>query len=188
MSTASQQASIPEQKDWAARAVSQHGVEIVAEFQDDAIAGSEVERRPGLSALLAYCEQRATAEEPLAAVVVWDGDRLSRADSIRTAVVLDRLITAGVSKLLTAEGWIDLDSDVDRLMFNLKQDLSRSAYSKSLSKNVTRSALRRAREGRWVCARPPYAYVVGPDGHLAVADPAMAEAVHWIFVTYATTA
>jgi DNA invertase Pin-like site-specific DNA recombinase len=109
----------------------------------------------GLAALLAYCEARAESDPP-AAVVVWDGDRLSRADSIRTAVVLDRLITAGVSKLLTADGWIDLESDIDRLMFNLKQVLSRAAYSKNLSKNVTRSALRRAQEGRWVCARPPY--------------------------------
>jgi DNA invertase Pin-like site-specific DNA recombinase len=188
MSTAQQEASIPEQRDWAGRAAGAEGVALLAEFQDDGIAGSEISLRSGLAELLAFCESRAAEERPVAAVVVWDGDRLSRADSIKTAVVLDRLITAGVSRLLTQEGWIDFDSDMDRLLYNIRQDLSRAAFSKGLSKNVTRSAVRRAREGRWVCGKPPYGYAVGPDGHLILGDPRKAEAVRYVFRRYAGSA
>jgi DNA invertase Pin-like site-specific DNA recombinase len=187
MSTTQQDASIPEQREWAGRAAPQNGADIVAEFQDDGIAGSEIGRRGGLMDLLAYCEARAESD-PIGAVLCWDADRLSRADSIRTAAVLDRLMTAGVTRLLTQEGWVDFESDLDRLLFNIKQDMSRSAFSKSLSKNVTRSGIRRAREGRWVCGRPPYGYAVGPDGHLTPGDPVKAEAVRWIFRTYTGTA
>jgi site-specific DNA recombinase len=184
MSTAQQADSIPEQRAWAPKAATANGAEIVREFQDDGIAG-DVGDRPGLMALLSYCEGH---PGDIGAVIVWDGDRLSRADSIKTAVVLDRLISAGVTRLLTQEGWTDFDSDLDRLLYNIRQDMGRLAYSKSLSKNVARSGLRRAREGRWVCGKPPYGYVVGPDGHLSIGDPQKAEAVRWLFRHYAGTA
>jgi DNA invertase Pin-like site-specific DNA recombinase len=144
MSTASQADSIPEQRAWAAQVAEAHGVTIQAEFQDDAIAG-DVRDRVGLAALLGYVESR---PGEVGAVVVWDGDRLSRADSIKTAVFLDRLITAGTSRLLTQGGWIDFESDMDRLLYNIKQDMGRLAFSKSIGQNVARSGLRRAREGR----------------------------------------
>jgi DNA invertase Pin-like site-specific DNA recombinase len=136
--------------------------------------------------LLAYCEARADSA-PIGAMVVWDADRLSRADSIKTAAVLDRLISAGVSRLLTQDGWTDFNSDLDRLLFNFRQDMSRAAFSKTLSKHITRSGIRQAKDGRWVCGRPPYGYDVGPDGHLAVGDLQKAEAVRWMFRTYAGT-
>jgi DNA invertase Pin-like site-specific DNA recombinase len=77
MSTTSQEASVPEQRAWAERAARANGVELVKEFQDDGIPGSEIGRRSGLMDLLAYCEARADTA-PVAAVVVWDADRLSR--------------------------------------------------------------------------------------------------------------
>jgi site-specific DNA recombinase len=183
MSTAKQEDSIPEQKEWARRAAKTHGVEILAEFQDDGISGSDIERRTGLSQLLAWC-----ACHDAEAILVWDADRLSRADSIKTAAVLNTLMQAGVTRLLTHEGWIDLEDDVDRLLFHIKQDMSRAAYAKSLSRNITRSAIERAKQGLWVAGRPPYAYRIGEDGHLALGDPAMVETVRWIFRHYASTA
>jgi site-specific DNA recombinase len=183
MSTAKQEASIPEQKDWARRASRTHGVEVLAEFQDDGICGDDIRRRTGLAQLLAWC-----AAHEAEAIVCWDGDRLSRADSIKTAAVLDTLMQAGVTRMLTHEGWIDLEDDVDRLLFHIKQDMSRAAYSKSLSRNVTRSAIERAQRGLWVAGRPPYGYRIGDDGHLAFGDPAFVETVRWIFRQFASTA
>jgi DNA invertase Pin-like site-specific DNA recombinase len=183
MSSAKQQASIPEQKDWAQRAAKTHAVELLAHFQDDGICGDDIERRTGLSRLLAWC-----ATHDAEAVVVWDADRLSRADSIKTAAVLNTLMHAGVTRFLTHEGWIDLEDDVDRLLFHIRQDMSRAAYSKSMSRNITRSALDRARQGKWVSGRPPYAFRIGEDGHLALGDPAMVETVRWVFRQFATTA
>jgi site-specific DNA recombinase len=183
MSRLKQEASIPEQKEWVQRAAKTHTVELLAHFQDHGISGDEIERRVGLTQLLAWC-----ATHEVEAVVVWDADRLSRADSIKTAAVLNTLMQSGVTRFLTHEGWIDLEDDVDRLLFHIRQDMSRAAYSKSNSRNVTRSALERARQGKWVAGRPPYAYRIGEDGHLALGDPQMVETVRWIFHQFATTA
>src|SRR4051812_47186920 len=107
MSSDHQESSIPEQKEWSARAVRTQGLQLLAEFQDEGIPGSEMgDRRPGLMSLLAYVEAH-----DVQAVVCWDADRFSRADSISTAVILDQLRRAGCSRLLTHEGWIDLEDD-----------------------------------------------------------------------------
>jgi site-specific DNA recombinase len=182
MSTDQQEASIPQQREWAVRAAKREGLELAAEFEDEGVPGGEIARRPGLAQLLAWC-----AGHGAGAVVVWDADRLSRADSIQTAAVLNTLIQSGATRLLTHEGWIDLEDDVDRLLFHIRQDMSRAAYSKSLSRNVTRSAVARARQGLWVAGRPPYAYRIGEDGHLALGDPGMVETVRWIFRHFAGT-
>jgi DNA invertase Pin-like site-specific DNA recombinase len=149
MSDDRQETSIPQQLDWARRACQREGVEILKEFTDPAVPGDEIARRPGLQALVAFCEERFRQEAPVLALVTWDGDRFSRADSIRTAAVLCRLLDAGTTRMLTSEGWTDFEDDTDRLLHNVKQDLGRSAYVKSLAKNVTRSAIDRAREGLW---------------------------------------
>jgi DNA invertase Pin-like site-specific DNA recombinase len=186
MSTTGQEASIPEQKEWAKKACRKEGLEVVRHFEDPGIPGSEIEHRPGLMAMLNFCE-RPFEGRRIDALVVWDADRLSRATSIRTAVVIDRLMGAGISRLLTQEGWIDFENDADRLIFNLKQDTGRSAYSKSLSKSVTRSAIRRAKEGQWVGGPTPYGYLSGADHHL-IFDEVKADIVRWIFRQFATTA
>jgi hypothetical protein len=64
MSTTKQQASIPEQRDWARRAAQTQDVELAAEFQDDSIAGSEIERQPGLAQMLAWCATRLPQNHP----------------------------------------------------------------------------------------------------------------------------
>jgi site-specific DNA recombinase len=187
MSTGQQEASIPEQSDWAQKAAKANAVEIVHQFQDAAIAGGEIEQRAGLMDMLAYCENP-PGGRPIEALVVWDPDRLSRANSIRTAAVIDRLMTAGVCRLLAQEGWLDFENDIDRLLFNIKQDMGREAYSKSLSRNVARSGLSRAKEGRWVAGKPPYAYIVGPEGKLIFGSKAEVQALRWMFHQYITTA
>ncbi len=176
MSTDKQEESIPQQRDWAERTCKREGVELLAVFEDPGIAGDEIKLRPGLQALLDYCDQGGVD-----CVVTWNADRFSRADSIRTAALICRLLDAGVSRMLTSEGWIDFEDDTDRVLHAVKQDLGRSAYSKSLSSNVSRSCLARAREGKWNGGRLPYAYLVGPDQHLILGDPAEVETVRTIF-------
>jgi DNA invertase Pin-like site-specific DNA recombinase len=175
MSTGRQEKSIPEQRDWARRAAKAHNVEVVRDFEDPAIPGSEIEDRPGLMEMIDFAEAEHDRGHPIQAIVVWDPDRLSRASSIRTAAFLDRLMGAGVSRLLHSEGWIDFEDDVDLTMFNIKQDLGRKAYSKSLAKNVTRSGLNRAREGRWVAGATPYGYAIGLNHKLVPGDLMTAE-------------
>ncbi len=199
-STGKQEASLPEQREWADRVCPSNNVRIVRAFEDHAISGSEIENRPGLMAMVAFCEKAKASRQPIEAVVTWDLDRFSRATSIRTAAVLDKLMAAGVSRILTNDGWVDLEADMDVLLLNIKQDIGRAGYSKSLSKNVTRSAAERAFKGYHVAGRPPYGYsarfvagmVNGRDGQrchgLEIGDEGEAETVRWMFREYATTA
>jgi DNA invertase Pin-like site-specific DNA recombinase len=183
MSTARQETSIAEQKEWAPRACRRHGVEVLKDFEDPGIAGSEIEQRPGLMALVSYCEERARAGRPVECVVCWDPDRFSRADSFRTAAVISRLMDAGVTRMLCNEGWVDWTNDIDRVLANLRQDLARSAFSKGLSRNIARSQADRARQGLWLGGIPPYAYIL-ENGRLAPGDPRKVEAVRWMFRAY----
>src|SRR5262249_20792235 len=76
-------------------------------------------------------------------------------------------------------------NELDCVLLNLRQDLSKAAYSKALSKNITRAAIERARRGEWCGSGTPYGYVVGPDRRLAPGDPERVAVVRWLFQTYA---
>jgi DNA invertase Pin-like site-specific DNA recombinase len=184
MSDDRQDKSIAQQTDWARGACRRERVEILREFADEGVPGDEIARRPGLQALIAYCEERAGQGQPVGAVVTWNGDRFSRADSLRTAVVWCRLLDAGTKLLLTNEGWTDFEDDADRALYSIKQDFGRSAYVKGLAENCTRGVIKRAKEGRYCGGPVPYAFVVGPDGYLALGDPAEVEAVRWMYNAY----
>lgn len=169
-----QDASIAQQSQWAEAAAPRHGVEIVRAFQDEGIPGDEILSRGGLQALLAFCEQRRQAGGPVRAVVCWDADRLSRADSFRTAGVICRLLDAGVTRMLTNEGWTDWEDDTDRLVYGVRQEAGKAAYARSVSGSVARARLQRALRGEWTGGPAPFGYVRGPDAHLALGERA-----HW---------
>src|SRR5262249_29878368 len=152
-----------------------------------------IEQRQGLMDLIADCEAEHGKKRKIEALVVWDLDRFSRASSIRTAAVLDRLMNAGVTRILTAEGWVDLEEDTDVLLFHVKQDFSRAAFSKSIAKNVARNANERARKGWHVAGRPRYGYrpiyvkkivngkeKLSPE-NLEFDDERKVETVRWVF-------
>jgi DNA invertase Pin-like site-specific DNA recombinase len=186
MSSARQETSIPQQKAWAETAAKLHGLQVLRSFEDEAIPGDELERRGGFLAMIEFCRERHAAGSPVEAVLCFDADRFSRASSLRTAAVLCQLIDAGTTKMVTAEGVVDFESDVDLMVFNIKQDASKAAYSKLLSRRVTIAAIRRAQEGKWNGGPCPYGFQVGPDGFLQLAEPEKAETVRWLFQTYAS--
>jgi hypothetical protein len=115
-STRKHEDSISQQLQWADRTTRQERVQVVREFVDEGIPGDEIALPAGLQAMLVYCEGRHRAGMPVGGVVTHDAGRLFRAGSVRTAGILRRLLEAGVSRLLTNEGWLDLGSDVGRLM------------------------------------------------------------------------
>jgi site-specific DNA recombinase len=180
MSDDSQEMSIPDQRKWLARIAPTERLQVVREFEDPAVPGDEIWHRPGFLALLAYCEEQAALGLPIEAIATWDGDRFSRADSFTTGACISKLIEAGTTRLFSSEGWTD---EMDRVLYNLKQDLSKAGYSKAISKNVARAMAQRAQQGIWL-TRPPYGYAIGPDGRLILGDPAIVEIVRWIFRQY----
>ena len=136
-------------------------------------------------AMLDFCDRKFAAGEPIRGARLLGPGQAVGADSLRTAGIVCRLIDAGVNRVLTPEGWVDFHNDMDRVLMNLRQDLSRSAYSKSISKNVSRGLLDRANRGLWLGGPLPYGYALGGDGHLALGEPADVAAVQWMFTTYA---
>jgi site-specific DNA recombinase len=187
MSTDAQEGSIPAQRDWARKAAPREGVRVVAEFEDPGVAGGEIEHRPGLQAMLEFCEQRFRHGEPVEAVLAWDPDRLSRASSIKTSAVLARLEESGVTRLLTAsDGWVDLEDATHRVLYLLKQDLAREGFCQGLARNVLRGQAARARDGMWLGGPVPYGYRL--DAGRLAPDPATGPVVTWLFSAYASGA
>jgi DNA invertase Pin-like site-specific DNA recombinase len=181
MSTSRQEDSIAQQQAWADPTARREGVEIVRTFADRGIAGDESLTRPDLLAMIEFCAKEAKAGRPVEVLMCWDLDRFSRANSIVMNAMLAQLIDVGVTRVLTREGWLDLDDEIDRAMMNVKQEFGKAAYVKSVSSGITRAALKRAKEGRWNGGRRPYGYTVAADGKLAVGETRAAEAVRWMF-------
>jgi DNA invertase Pin-like site-specific DNA recombinase len=182
-----QETSIPEQQDWLASVRVRENLTVEAEFSDPDVPGDEIKNRPGLQALLAFCERRRREGRPIRALACWGFERFSRANSYRTGALICDLMDAGVCLALTNKGWTDFRNPRDRLIQNLEQDLTNQGYARKLSEQITRSCASRARQGRWTGGRPPYGYGVGPDRHLALGDPAHAAAAGWLFETYDRT-
>src|SRR5262245_60464102 len=118
--------SVPEQREWCNMAAPREGLLIVKEFADEFVSGCDLDDLPGLMALVAFCQEEHAAGRPVEVVICWDGDRFSRGSAIRTARVLDDLMSAGVSYLYSTEGWVDLEDEADVLIHNVKQGMSRS--------------------------------------------------------------
>jgi hypothetical protein len=51
-STTKQEASIPEQRDWARKVCRSEHIELVREFSDDGIPGSDIDQRPDLQEMI----------------------------------------------------------------------------------------------------------------------------------------
>ncbi|MFO0843261.1 MAG: recombinase family protein [Gemmataceae bacterium] len=187
MSTHRQGESVEDQLAWAERVARVEKLTLVRHFDDPGICGDDA-RRPGLAELLAFVDAEFFADRQVSALVVWDLDRLSRASSVRTAAILSRLMDAGVTRVLTRTGWVDLTSEIDLLLMNVKADFTAAGYVKSLSANVTRTFLKNAREGRRSGGRIPRGYRAAEGGKLALGDAGEVELVRWVFTAYADDA
>ena len=163
----------------------QEGVALVMEYQDDSVSGAKgADQRSGLMGAVLEAERAAAAGSPYDVLVCWNEDRLSRADSLKTAVILSRLVDAGTSRILSNTGWIDLADDTHRVLFNLKQDLGRHNFLRSLSANVVRGMTAAARQGKFVGSTPPYGYLLGADGRLVSGEAGKADTVRRMFSAY----
>lgn len=174
------------------------GVTLVREFEDQSVSGLETDRRPGLLELVAFCEQQAKLRQPLDALVLYHENRFSRADSLKTARYLDQLRDAGVSRILTAARWIDLDRFEDVVLYTITQDATNNRFSRDLGAVSLSGKRAKAKDGAFMGGRPPYGYRVvrpepapgeaaplrRPPGRL-VPDPDRAAVVRGLFERYA---
>jgi DNA invertase Pin-like site-specific DNA recombinase len=178
-----QDASCGQQRLWAAGKAAALGLELVAQEEDEGVPGDRLDR-PGLERLFAKLERHQKARRPVAVLLAFDQDRLSRATSWATGAIMERLMRLGVERLVTATEQIDLYDDGARAIYGLRQDLEKRGYAKSLSKNVSRGMAMHAAAGRWPAGEPPYAYRVAGVRHnhyLVPGPPEEVEAVRELF-------
>jgi site-specific DNA recombinase len=156
--------SVEQQREWARTAAQKEGVELVAEFTDQAKKGHETATRTGFLDMLRFCQQEARKRTPVRVVVTWHSNRFSRADSIETNHYLHLFREAGVSRFLTAQKWIDFARGEDRLVFGVTQEASDHKYVIDLAEAVLRGKRDAARQGRWNGGRAPLGYRLVYDG------------------------
>jgi DNA invertase Pin-like site-specific DNA recombinase len=196
MSSALQERSIDQQREWAQAAAPREGVEVLAEFQDAARSGTEATRRSGFQDMLKFCQERWKARRPVDALVLWNTDRFSRADSQETSWYIWEFRKAGVERMLTSTGWIDFSKPEHRVLFGIGQDLTNHHYSQDLAQKSVRGRIQNAREGRWNGGPVPYGYLVEYEWVQVrgkkkqrplrlVPDPETAPIVRWLFAEYA---
>jgi site-specific DNA recombinase len=169
------QTSVPEQRDWARDLAPSEGCNLIGEFTDEGIPGAEIKYRQGLQDMLKAADNLFDLGNGPRVLFVWNLDRLSRADSLRTAGVLGQLLEAGVTRVRTSEGEVDLTNPQDLLMLNIGQDYQRAGVCRDRARDVTRSLATRARQGFWTGGPVPLGYrqeagklVLGPEAEVAL--------------------
>jgi DNA invertase Pin-like site-specific DNA recombinase len=197
MSSTLQERSIGQQRGWAQPTAQAEGVEIVQEFEDAALSGTEATRRNAFQEMLRFCQDQARQKHPIDALVMWKTDRFSRADSIETAWYVQEFRNAGVERILTSTRWFDFSRREDRVIFGIEQDCTNNQYSADLAQKSVRGRIDNAREGRWNGGPTPFGYVIQYEWvqvrgrrkqrPLCLApDPEKADTLRWIFTEYAS--
>jgi DNA invertase Pin-like site-specific DNA recombinase len=158
MSSSPQEKSIPQQRAEMLPRARLAGVEIVAEFKDEAVSGGGMKKRDAFREMVRFCEERRRAGEPVEAVVCYHTNRFSRADSNETGAYIWQLRQAGVNRLLTWERWYDFRKEEDRAIFNLSQDFTNNKFLRDLSAAVLRGRKDAALAGFFAGGSAPYGF------------------------------
>lgn len=179
------QQSIPTQLDWGKTVAELDNLDIRQTFCEQGEKGHELEYRQEIKNLVTFCEQQLRAGDPIEVLLTYDADRFSRNDSIDTNAVLSDLRKYGVTRIRHGAGWIDLNNDMDRVMFNLTQDLKNAAFCPGHSRRVLDGQAKQAREGYWMGGPAPFGYRI-QGGKLVPGPEEEVKWAKWIFATYAT--
>jgi site-specific DNA recombinase len=92
-STLDEKGSIPDQLKDARQLAAARGLDVVAEFQDEAASAYHGDRGPGLAQAMATCE-RLSAEYGSSALVVQHSDRLARGDARQARHLIEVVLSA----------------------------------------------------------------------------------------------
>lgn len=159
VSTDQQDGSIEQQQAHLVPRCKLEGIDLQAEFVDDAISGDKTAKRKDFQDMLRYCQARASEGRPIAAIVCWDAARFSRATSVETNFYIHQFQQAGVHRVFTLAGrWIDFRREEDRVLFNLVQDMTNHRYLRDLSRSIVRGQINSAKAGYFSGGMPPYGF------------------------------
>jgi DNA invertase Pin-like site-specific DNA recombinase len=209
MSSSQQEKSIPQQKEVMAPKCKLHDVAIVRDFEDRAKSGGKVKGRDSFLEMLAFCQERYKAGNPIECIVCYDTSRFSRANPIQTGRYLCEFMEAGVCKLFTAERWFNLNRPEDRTIFSLQGEFTDHRYLHDHAARVARGKRGNAQAAYFNGGPAPYGFdrlVIDGDGNecgrygrdqalsrakgqkvvlVPTADQQELETVRWLFQTFA---
>jgi len=173
--------TIQTQIDYARQWCAREGISLLEIYADDGISGTvPFEEREGGRQLLGDARAR-----KFNLVLIYKVDRLGRSDVV-SHVALHHLETLGVGLRSLTEPF-DTSTASGRFMFSIL-----AANSTMERENIRERSIagtnRVVRQGKWACGRPPYGYMIGPDGRLALNETPIpgcpvseAEVVRFIF-------
>ena len=166
--------SIEQQQEAAKRYAEEHGYQIIAEYADKAMTGTDA-NRPEFTRMLQEVEELKPA-----VLILWKGDRLARNRTI-ALFAKQALREAGCKPVYIAEALPEDDDSADFMegLFELMAE----DYSKRLSTSVRRGIKYNA-ENALYNGRTIIGYKAGPDKKY-IADPDTAPIVQRIFRDYA---
>jgi len=164
MSSDKQERSPAQQKAEITKLAKVEGCYIVREFKDEAITGdSGPEKRPGFRAMLESAERG-----EFQVLLVENGDRIGRFNSMRGAEHYNRLIDAGIRIVTCSDGEIYLTTFEGRVVHTVRQE-GRHAFLRDHSRKVVRGQAANAKAGNSNGGAPPYGFdraQVDPSGKI----------------------
>ncbi|MAV35187.1 MAG: hypothetical protein CMJ59_06980 [Planctomycetaceae bacterium] len=177
MSSEEQDKSIASQREvlvpWAKR----NGYDIVCEYVDEAISGDK--SRDGFHQLVGDA-----SSGKWSAVLMWDQDRWSRHDSIKTAYYVQQLRENNCYMHTMNQGRVDWESFEERIIWTVQQE-AKHMFLHSLAKNTIRGKTSKARTGR-LFPKLPRGYSRLPGENASVALNEEAPLVKAAFEAYAS--
>jgi DNA invertase Pin-like site-specific DNA recombinase len=181
MSDDRQEESIDRQKSQVLPYAEKHGYQVVREYVDEGITGSEIFRRKEFQRLLRDAQTGA-----FDLILCDDQDRFGRFDSIDLGEIAAPLRRKGVRLETVAQGEIDWNSFTGRLSGLVNQE-AKNQEQHALSRRVLTQMLRMAEKGIFLGGPVPYGYRAVPDDDLGkrlLPDGRKAEVVKLVFDMY----
>ena len=178
MSSDKQEASPEQQRKEIIALAERDGYRIIRWYVDEGISGDATEKRLDFQRMT-----KDSARREFQAILCWDQDRFGRFDSIEAGRWIYPLRQNGVYLVTVAQGKIDWSDFAGRMLYGIQQE-GKHAFLHDLSRNVCRGLREKAKQGLWPAGTPPFGFVVGKDGKLALGDPLHVRAVQRVYREY----
>lgn len=172
------EASIPRQREAIEAYAKTKSIVISREYCDEGISGDRTEKRIAFHKLM-----KDAADGKIGTIIVFDGHRFGRFDSLESGYWLHPLRLRGVKIISVTEGLIDYSDFGSRIVAAVRAE-SGHDYLRKLGANATSGMARLAKTGRWAGGKPPFGYRRNADGFLVLGPTEEQELVRLAFKLY----
>lgn len=152
MSSDKQDGSPDQQREHVLRLAERNNYDIVHWYEDLAVSGNDIHRRVEFRRMIADATTGLFEK-----ILCWSQDRFGRFDSIEAGEWVAPLRRAGVTLLTVAEGEINWNDAIGRLIYTIQQE-GKHTFLVDLARGVARGAHRRARQRGYYIGTIPYGY------------------------------